>query len=148
MSRPGSRTSFRAFSSLGRLSSTLSLDCCFSFLNSAVTRRESNGALLRKLTSAEGFFECTFFTGHFHLMYLGGRKETSSTAQLNEAAFAVHVHMQGRFTLNTSTGRITDSTEIQMNNEFCFGHCHSKCFYNWKVKPGKEAHKPSSVFLF
>ncbi len=32
-------TSFRAFSSLGLLSSTFSLDCCFSFLSSAVTER-------------------------------------------------------------------------------------------------------------
>lgn len=32
-------TSFRALSSLGLLSSTLSLDCCFSFLSSAVTGR-------------------------------------------------------------------------------------------------------------
>lgn len=35
----GLLTSFSAFSSLGLLSSTLSLDCCFSFLSSAVTER-------------------------------------------------------------------------------------------------------------
>lgn len=37
LSERGLLTSFRAFSSLGLLSSTVSLDCCFSFLSSAVT---------------------------------------------------------------------------------------------------------------
>ena len=35
-------TSFRAFSSFGLLSSTLSLDCCLSFLSSAVTKGHRN----------------------------------------------------------------------------------------------------------
>lgn len=36
-------TSLRALSSFGLLSSTLSLDCCFSFLSSAVTEKREAG---------------------------------------------------------------------------------------------------------
>ena len=52
----GLLTSLRALSSLGLLSSTLSLDCCFSFLSSAVTERHkwgnegcANGAICHNL---------------------------------------------------------------------------------------------------
>lgn len=49
-------TSFRAFSSLGLLSSTLSLDCCLSFLSSAVTKRNRERARERSTSQTNSIY--------------------------------------------------------------------------------------------